>query len=153
MKNKLRFIMILMLAVVILLPATVASADATRIDFTNTEICDDDITFTREWWSGPNYHLAGITQTCHDTSDFPFAAGTVYLTDGELNCVTSTCNMSGRARFETFEGGVWDGRWSMSAGVFEYRAHGEGIYQGWQFFVMDNFHSGLHEKYILIPGG
>lgn len=153
MKNLLRFFIILIIATVILLPAKVASANATRIDFTNTEICDNDITFTREWWSGPNYHLAGITQTCHDTSDFPFAAGTVYLTDGELNCVANNCNMTGWARFETEEGGVWVGRWSLSAGVFEYRAHGEGIYEGQQFFVMENFHNGLQEKYILIPGG
>ena len=153
MKNLLRFFMILILVAVIMLPGTVASAKATRIDFTNTEICDEDFTFTREWWSGPNYHMAGITQTCHDTSEFAFAAGTVYLTDGELNCVAHTCNMTGWSRFETDEGGVWVGRWSLSTGVFEYRAHGEGIYEGQQFFVMENFHSRLQEKYILIPGG
>jgi hypothetical protein len=153
MKNLLRFFMILILVAVILMPAKVASANATRIDFTNTETCDDDITIVREWGSGPNYHARGITQTCHDTSDFPFAAGTVYLTDGVLNCDANTCNMSGWSRFVTNEGGVWFGHWSLSAGVFEYRAHGGGMYEGQQFFVMENFNSGLNEKYILIPGG
>lgn len=152
MKNIFRFFVILIIAAAVLLPTTVANAGATRIDFINTETCEDDITIAREWLSGPNYHAAGLTQTCHDVGNIPQATGTVYLTDGQVNVVGNVVTMHGLSTFVTVEGGRWVGRWTYAAGVFEVHAHGEGIYQGQQFVVLNNFNSGLRESYILLPG-
>jgi hypothetical protein len=153
MKTLLRFVMVLTLATVILLPATRVSANATRIEFTVSETCDNDLTNVREWSAGPNFHATGITQTCHDLGSIPQVTGTVYLTDGNMHYVGNNAIMTGLARFETDEGGVWVGRWTFSAGVFILVAHGAEMYEGQQYFGFHNLNSGLNKGYILMPGG
>lgn len=150
MKNK-RYMLLIVVLLVSLGLATTASAKATRIEFTMIETCNDDLNWENAWEAGSNLHIAGITQTCIENGSIPQAKGIAYLYDGRAHLVDGQAVMTGGSRIVTDEGGVWDGRWTFQAGVFEYVAHGEGIYAGQQYFSVSN-HNGNVKGYILIPG-
>ena len=151
MKGKKYILLIVVLLIAILLTTTTASAKATRIDFTINETCNDDLVWQRAWEAGPNFHLQGLTQTCIEDGSIPQATGIAYLYDGSVHLVDGQVSMTGSSRMETLEGGVWDGRWTYTAGVFEYVGHGEGIYAGQQYFSISN-QNGNVKGYILVTG-
>lgn len=146
-----RYLFVIVLVVALLAPTGKASAKAIRIDFTVHETCNDDLVWERAWEAGPNFHFQGLTQTCIEDGSIPQATGIAYLYDGSMHFVDGQATMTGGSRMETLEGGVWDGRWTYTAGVFEYIAHGEGIYAGQQYFSSAN-QNGNVKGYILITG-
>lgn len=151
MKGKKYVLLVVVLLTSLLLTVTTVSAKATRIEFTMIETCNDDLSWEKAWEAGANLHLQGITQTCIENGSIPQAQGIAYLYDGRAHLVDGQAVMTGGARIETAEGGVWDGRWTFQAGVFEFVAHGEGIYAGQHYFSVSN-HNGNVKGYILIPG-
>ena len=151
MKGTKYILLALMLVFALLSTTSVVSAKSTRIDFTVNETCNDDLVWARAWEAGPNFHFQGLTQTCIEDGSIPQATGIAYLYDGNMHFVDGQAVMTGGCRIETVEGGVWDGRWTYSAGVFNYRAHGEGIYEGQQYFSSTN-QNGIYKGYILMTG-
>jgi hypothetical protein len=139
MKTSLRILIIAMLLIGILLPAALASAKSSRIDFTGNEWCDPNtLTVIREWIAGSNYQARGLTQVCYDTADIPQMSGTDYLSDGRISFVGINGNfiLSGKLRMETREGGVWVGSWTLlsNSNTVQVIGHGEGIYEGLQLY-------------------
>jgi hypothetical protein len=134
MNTKLRFLIIILLVGTILLPASIVSAKANRIEFTGTETCDKSTTvLPRIWLAGPNLQIRGFSQTCYETESIPEMTGTTYLYDGVV-VVKSDGNYMVKVKFrlETDEGGVWVGSAEkpVNATLIECVGHGEGIYKG-----------------------
>ncbi len=160
MKTSVRILIISMLIIGILLPASPASAKSNRIDFTGSEWCDQEsFTSARIWEAGPNLHLDGITQTCHDIASIPKLTGTDYLIEARMNLVGSgpNFNLSGKLRMESLEGGVWVGSWVLPANtnIIQVIAHGEGLYEGLElhwFLTETGSGGGPFSGYILTPG-
>lgn len=150
MKTFLNLLALLALLAILLAPSHAVDAKASRIDFTVVETCNDDMLMEKAMQAGPNFHAFGLTQTCNEDGSIPQATGTAYLSDGKLHVVGGNVIANGSCRIETVEGGVWQGRWTMSAGVFEFVGHGEGIYAGMQYFSISN-QNGKSKGYILIP--
>ena len=136
MKATFRVLMVLVLAFVVLLPTTLASAKETRVEFTGYEICThEDLVFSREWYPGHNVQDKDGSETCSDIADTPMMTGTDYVFDMSGRWVGDRNFMiNGKIRMETDEGGVWVGSWEMPAHATTIKiiAHGEGLYEGMQ---------------------
>lgn len=153
MKDKKYVLLAFMLITAILLTTTVANAEGTRNYFTGSEWCDPDtFIFARVWESGPNAHLDGITQTCHDTANIPQLMGTDYLFDARINLVGGGPNfiLSGKLLMQSDEGGVWVGSWVLPANTttIQVIAHGEGLYEGQQLHWFLDEENGSFSGYI-----
>lgn len=151
MKGKKYILLVAVLLISLLLTATAVSAKTTRIEFTMIETCNDDLDWEKAREAGANLQVQGITQTCIENGSIPQAQGIAYLYDGRAHLVDGQVVMTGGSRIETLEGGVWEGRWTFTAGVFTYVAHGEGLYAGQQYFSRTN-QNGNVKGYVLIPG-
>jgi hypothetical protein len=145
------YVLLIFVLLASMLFTTTVSAKATRIEFTMIETCNEDLDWAKAWEAGANLQIAGLTQTCIENGSIPQAQGIAYLYDGRAHLIDGQAVMTGGSRIETTEGGVWDGRWTFQAGVFNYVAHGEGIYAGQHYFSTSN-HNGNVKGYILIPG-
>jgi hypothetical protein len=154
--KRMKLFLVLTVIAALLLATMPASAETTRIDFTGFDSCDPDtLIFTRAWEAGPNLHIAGITQTCHDTASIPQLTGTTYLFDSRINLVGGESNfiIFGKFRTESDEGGVWVGSWVLPANTstIQVVGHGEGLYEGQQLHWFLDV-SGPFWGYILTPG-
>lgn len=144
MNTQLRILCTLVLIGAFLLPTAGAGAQATRIEFSGTEICDmASLTAERVWEAGPNFFARGWTQTCYDTSDNPMMTGTAYLSGGLAN-IGSHYIVNVKMRMETSESGTWEGTCVMPANTDEIHcvAHGGGAYEGLEMFEITHPSSG-----------
>jgi hypothetical protein len=160
MKHAARILMALVVVACTLLPAASASAKATRIPFTGTEWCDEGTyTFVREWLSGPNYHIRGLSGICYETANIPQMTGTAYLYDVRANEFGNSGEggVSGKLRFVSDEGGEFLGTWTWGRDDFGPTAvgHGVGKYQGLElhWFLDESGMPTVFSGYILDPGG
>ena len=110
-----------------------ARADA-RTYFTGSETGCGALGVSREWPSGPNYHLRVDSQTCSEVGSIVEATGTIYLSDGVINLVGggALATMTGKFRFETDEGGIWVGSftWPANTMILKGVGRGQGLYEG-----------------------
>ena len=142
-----------------LLPASGASAKATRIPFTGTEWCDEDtVGLVRDWVSGPNYHARGLSQTCYETATIPEMTGTLYVYDVLFNEFGNSGEggVTGKLRFVSDEGGEFLGSWTWGRDDVGPTAvgHGVGKYQGLElhWFLDESGVPTIFSGYILDPG-
>ncbi len=152
-----RIMLVIIILASLLVAPGMARAETTRIEFTGFEWCDmNTFIFDRIWESGPNFHIAGITQTCYDTASLPQLTGIDYLYDAQLKDVGDGPNfiLSGNLRMESEEGGTWVGSWVLPANttIIQVIAHGEGLYDGQHLHWFLDEADGSFSGYINISG-
>ncbi len=159
MKHLARILIAFAIVSVALLPASSASAKATRIEFTGTELCDPNWVVVRDWMSGSdNEHMRGISTTCVETATIPQMTGTVYIYDFRLNAFDnfSAYGLSGKFRFVSTEGGEFVGTTTSPRNFVYHMAvgHGVGKYEGLElhWFVYESGEQTVFSGYILDLG-
>lgn len=129
-----------------------ARAENTRIDFTGIETGCTDPVWTKEWGSGPNFHISGVSSTCYDVANKNYFTGTNYISDGMGHFVAGGAIMiiTGKFRMETEEGGVWVGTFITPANTTILTAvgQGEGIYWGLQIHMFQDQNTGEFWGYV-----
>ena len=133
-----------------------ASAANMRIDFTGTETGCDPLISSREWPSGPNYHIHVESQTCFEAATIAQFTGTNYPYDGVINLVGrgSVLTITGKFRMETDEGGIWVGNftWPANTNILIGIGHGQGIYKGLNVHLFVDETTGMFSGYIDTSG-
>ncbi len=156
MKAQRRAVMVvLLLAACLWLFAGPVAAQATRVQFTQTEVCPgfDQWQFEKMAFPDGNFHVRA-TFTCQDLGSLPEVAGTNHIVINGVWDANGFGPMWGTIHLVT-ETGTWDGSWTGQAtpngSVIRGVSQGSGAFQGWKMFSFGQ--SGKFSGYILKPGG
>ena len=143
MKGKKYIAVVLALLLVLLFTSTVSAKNET-IEFTYTEVCDNDNMIVDRWiFNGQvNWLMKGFHVTCTDTASIPQYTGTLVAEGNSQQVGTNGIwVLTGKARLETEEGGVWNMNCVFPTPLWEIncQGQGEGKYAGMQIFIREGF--------------
>jgi hypothetical protein len=156
MNNKKVSLLILAALAILLMTASTASAQATRIDYyaIGGDTCDP--VFDPPRLSGPNAHFH-VTYACHmvgydmEGNQLSLATGTVYWTDAYLHLVDGQSIGTAKTRFVLdADGGVFEGSFTWPNDTLMGIQHGEGMYKGIHRFATYDAAAGRETGYFLI---
>ncbi len=156
MKTIMRILLAVALSPLLLSVPAAQAQGATRISFTNHEVCDPGtFVWERAWLAGQVDQIRGITQTCYETASIPQMTGVAYLLDARLISVDDkpTFVLGGKIRIEAQDNCVWVGGWTWPAKSRNVQvvAHGDGTCQGMELHWSEDA-SGAGGGYILVTG-
>jgi hypothetical protein len=139
MKSK-KLIVLVLALVLLLVTATVVSADSERKDFTILSLDCDWSTFDpgREIYSGNNFHARDLKVNCYTESTAPEYTGWMHLVVNN-NWIGNQESYIQIGRpdqyFESDEGGIWRLKCVNMNDVVKCVGQGDGSYAGMQVFL------------------